>query len=119
MLFVFRHSPYASSHAREGIEALLAALAFNQNPKALFMDDGIYQLIKNQDEEMIKQDEDTKKMIANREPGEYRLPRKHRKYDYSDFLEVGSLSWSLMIALYFLALHDDIKNTCSTFEFFF
>lgn len=55
-------------------------------------------------------------MIANREPGEYRLPRKHRKYDYSDFLEVGSLSWSLMIALYFLALHDDIKNTCSTFE---
>lgn len=48
MLFVFQHSPYGSNHAREGIEALLAALAFDQNPKALFMGDGVYQLLKNQ-----------------------------------------------------------------------
>lgn len=44
------------------------------------------------------------------------VSKKHRKYDYSDFLEVGSLSWSLMIALYFLALHDDSKEQCATFE---
>jgi len=33
-----------------------------------------------------------------------------------DFLEVGSISWSMLIAIYFLTLHDDSKDSCITFD---
>ena len=47
LLFVFRHSPYGNSLGREGLEAALAAGAFDQNMAILFLDDGVWQL-KNQ-----------------------------------------------------------------------
>jgi len=40
--------------------------------------------------------------------------RKLRSAD--DFLEVGSVSWSILISLYFLTLHDDSKDSCISFE---
>ena len=41
--------------------------------------------------------------------------RKFRGPDM-DFLEVGSLSWSMLIAIYFLTLHDDSKDSCISFD---
>ncbi len=32
---------------------------------------------------------------------------KKLKTGDSDFLEIGSTSWSMLLALYFLTLHDD------------
>jgi hypothetical protein len=34
----------------------------------------------------------------------------------ADFLDVGSTSWSMLLAIYFLSLHDDSKDSCITFE---
>lgn len=47
-LFVFQHPPYGSSLSHEGIDALLASAAFEQPCKALFIGDGIYNLMKQQ-----------------------------------------------------------------------
>lgn len=44
LLFVFRSSPYGDGRAREGLDALLAAAAFEQKVSALFMGDGVFQL---------------------------------------------------------------------------
>jgi hypothetical protein len=34
----------------------------------------------------------------------------------SAFLDVGSVSWSMLIAAYFLSLHDDRKHFYTTME---
>lgn len=44
------------------------------------------------------------------------LGQKKLKNGESDFLEVGSTSWSMLMALYFLSLHDDSKDACMTFD---
>ena len=54
LLFIFRHSPYGSSLGREGLEAALAAGAFDQNMAILFLDEGIWQLQDNQAAEHIE-----------------------------------------------------------------
>lgn len=48
LLFVFSHSPYGSSTAKEGLEAALAAGAFDQDISILFTGDGVWQLLPNQ-----------------------------------------------------------------------
>jgi tRNA 2-thiouridine synthesizing protein C len=48
LLFVFRHAPYGSTLAREGLEAALAAGAYGQQPSVLFLDDGVWQLLADQ-----------------------------------------------------------------------
>lgn len=47
LLFIFSHSPYAASTAKEGLEATLAAGAFDQDIGVLFTGDGVWQLTKN------------------------------------------------------------------------
>lgn len=54
LLFMFTHSPYSGSHAREGLEALLAAAAFDQNPAVIFLGEGIWQLIEQGDSAIYK-----------------------------------------------------------------
>lgn len=44
-LFIFTQAPTANSSAREGIEALLACAAFDQQPAVLFIDQGVLQLL--------------------------------------------------------------------------
>ena len=41
---------------------------------------------------------------------------KKLKNSEGEFLEIGSVSWSMLIALYFLTLHDDCKDACITFD---
>ena len=44
------------------------------------------------------------------------MKKKLSKGGSSAFLDVGSVSWSLLIAAYFLSLHDDRKSYFITYE---
>ncbi len=57
LAFVFRTAPHGSSVAREGLDALLAATAFCNEDEigVFFLDDGILNLIPNQNPEVILQ----------------------------------------------------------------
>jgi tRNA 2-thiouridine synthesizing protein C len=55
ILFVSRHSPYGSSLAKEALDAVLAASAYDQDISLLFMDDGIFQLLNAQETTDIQQ----------------------------------------------------------------
>lgn len=49
ILFTFRHAPYGTSLAREGLEALLAAAVYEQDIAVLFLNDGVWQLVPEQE----------------------------------------------------------------------
>ncbi len=48
-LVIFRHSPYGNSLSRSGLDAVLAAGAFEQDVSVLFMADAVLQWLPNQD----------------------------------------------------------------------
>lgn len=49
LLFIMRHAPYGAGPARSGLDAALAAAAFEQPVDLLFMGDGVLQLLPGQD----------------------------------------------------------------------
>ncbi|MFL0798465.1 MAG: sulfurtransferase complex subunit TusC [Cellvibrionaceae bacterium] len=49
LLFVSRQAPYGNSLPREALDAVLAASAYEQDISYLFMNDGVFQLLKQQD----------------------------------------------------------------------
>ena len=55
LLFVSRHAPYGSSLAKDALDAILAASAYDQQLSLLFMDDGVFQLLNNQHTHQIEQ----------------------------------------------------------------
>ncbi len=55
ILFISRHAPYGLPYAREALDALLAASVYGQDVGILFMDDGVFQLLKQQDSSEIEQ----------------------------------------------------------------
>lgn len=54
ILIVCRKPPYGTSLSREVIDIALACAAFDQDMALLFLDDGIYQLLKDQETDTIK-----------------------------------------------------------------
>ena len=48
LLFVIRHSPYGNLLARESLDAVLATSVYEQVLSVLFLDDGVFQLAKQQ-----------------------------------------------------------------------
>lgn len=54
-LIVNRKAPYGSAFAKEALDVGLIAAAFGQKLSILFMDDGVYQLLKQQDPSGIHQ----------------------------------------------------------------
>ena len=48
-LYVNRKAPHGTIHAFESLEAVLINAAFEQDVSLAFIDDGIYQLLRNQD----------------------------------------------------------------------
>lgn len=48
LVYIFRSAPYGSPVAQEGLEALLAAAVFEQQLSVIFIDEGVFQLIKRQ-----------------------------------------------------------------------
>ena len=49
ILFLLNRAPYGSSYALEAIESILVAGVFDQKVSVLFKDDGLYQLLSDQD----------------------------------------------------------------------
>jgi tRNA 2-thiouridine synthesizing protein C len=47
-VFINRKAPYGTVYALEALEVVLIAGAFEQQVKLIFMDDGVYQLTRNQ-----------------------------------------------------------------------
>ncbi len=64
ILFVCRQSPYGSSLARAGLDAALAAAAFEQPVNLLFLGTGVLQLDADQDGRAIGQ-RDQGKLLAS------------------------------------------------------
>ena len=48
ILCISRHAPYSGNLAREALDTVLAAAVFDQAIGLLFMDDGVYQLLQEQ-----------------------------------------------------------------------
>lgn len=48
LVYLFRSAPYGSPVAQEGLEALLAAAVFEQQLSVIFIDEGVFQLIEQQ-----------------------------------------------------------------------
>lgn len=48
-MYVNRKAPYGTIYALECLEVVLISAAFDQDVSVVFMDDGVYQLMKNQD----------------------------------------------------------------------
>jgi len=55
ILLISRQAPYGKSTAREAIDIALAASVYDQDIGILFMDDGVFQLLKNQQSQLIDQ----------------------------------------------------------------
>lgn len=62
LAFLLRHPPYSKQHAREGLEAALAAAAFGQEVSLYFMGDGVLQLLPEQKAAQLAA-KDTSKML--------------------------------------------------------
>ena len=112
-LFVNTYSPHMSISAQEGLDALLMGSAFTQC-SALFLGDGILQLLQGQDTEPTKQKNFSRSFGALKEYGVeniYCSKSQLRKYglDETDLLlEVTALDDSKVASL--LADHDVILN---------
>ena len=52
-VYMNRKAPYGTVYALESLEVVLIGAAFEQDVKLVFMDDGVYQLTKNQDTDGI------------------------------------------------------------------
>lgn len=52
-LFINRKAPHGTIYAQEALEVVLIAGAFDQDVSLVFMDDGVYQLARNQNTEAI------------------------------------------------------------------
>ena len=48
-LYVNRKAPHGTVYAQESLEVVLIAAAFEQDVALVFIDDGVYQLLQNQD----------------------------------------------------------------------
>jgi tRNA 2-thiouridine synthesizing protein C len=53
-LWIFRQSPYQGALAKDGLEAALAAGAFEQNLAILYESDGVWQLVQEQSAQLIE-----------------------------------------------------------------
>ncbi len=53
ILIISRRAPYGESMAHEALDVALAASIYDQDVGILYMDDGIFQLVKNQQPEGI------------------------------------------------------------------
>ena len=53
LTFISRHAPYGNNKAKLVMDAALAAAVFEQQVNFLFMDDGVFQLVHNQNAEFI------------------------------------------------------------------
>ena len=53
-MFVNRKAPYGTVYALEGLEVILISAAFDQDVSLVFLDDGVYELVKGQNTKAIE-----------------------------------------------------------------
>ena len=53
-MFVNRKAPYGTVYALEGLEVVLISAAFDQDVSLVFLDDGVYELVKGQNTKHIE-----------------------------------------------------------------
>ena len=53
-LFIFSQAPHSNLSAKEGMDFAFSCAAFEQDVDALFIDDGIFQLLKHQDTKALQ-----------------------------------------------------------------
>ena len=53
LTYVFCSAPHSTSSGREGLDALLAASAYCEDIRVIFLGDGVYQLLKDQETQQI------------------------------------------------------------------
>jgi len=53
-MFVNRKAPYGTIYALEGLEVVLISAAFSQDVSMVFLDDGVYELVKGQQTKAIE-----------------------------------------------------------------
>lgn len=53
--FITRHAPHGTAHGREGLDAVLATSALTEELALFFIEDGVYQLLDNQQPDGIGQ----------------------------------------------------------------
>lgn len=52
-MFVNRRAPYGTIYALESLEVVLIAATFDQDVSLVFLDDGVYELVKGQDSKAV------------------------------------------------------------------
>lgn len=52
-MFVNRRAPYGTIYAHEGLEMVLITGAFDQDVTVVFIDDGVFQIVKGQDTKAV------------------------------------------------------------------
>lgn len=86
ILFAFRHAPYGNNLARDGIDAVLAASVYDQALSVLFMDDGIFQLTRQQNSVGIEEKNIEQLLSA------FELYDIHQIYVCSDSLAIRGMT---------------------------
>ena len=56
LTYLFRTAPHGCASGREGVDALLAASAYCENVRVIFIGDGVYQLLASQQPKYTQQD---------------------------------------------------------------
>lgn len=64
ILYVFRHAPYSTAAGLEGLDAVLVGAAFECDISLLFLDDGVFQLKRQQDLAATPMKQYTKTFLA-------------------------------------------------------
>jgi len=64
VLYIFSQAPYSNSTGLEGLDAVLVGAAFEQQISLLFLNDGVFQLKKQQDVSSTPIKEYTKTFLA-------------------------------------------------------
>ncbi|WP_039914059.1 sulfurtransferase complex subunit TusC [Cellvibrio mixtus] len=64
ILLISRHAPYGNSIAKDAFDAALATAIYDQDLSMLFMDDGIFQLLRDQQAQEISQKSFTSMLSA-------------------------------------------------------
>ena len=62
--YLNRRAPYGTAYAFEALESVLAAAAFEQEVALIFTDDGVYQLLDNQNPNVIDMKNPAKAYLA-------------------------------------------------------
>ncbi|MFT6388335.1 MAG: tRNA 2-thiouridine synthesizing protein C [Cellvibrionaceae bacterium] len=61
---IIRHAPYGNNFAQETLDAILAASVYGQILTLIFIGDGVFQLLKEQDSKAIQQKSFEKQLTA-------------------------------------------------------